>query len=105
MDKLRFYTCLLVILMVGLPSFTFSQSPSQLFQQGLLKENGEGNLEAAVTMYEKIVTDATAEPFVRAKAQLHIGICYEKLGKPEAQEAYQRVLQNYGDQLESIRLA
>jgi len=61
MDKLRFYICLLVILMVGLPSFTFSQSPSQLFQQGLLKENGEGDLEAAVTIYEKIVADATAD--------------------------------------------
>ena len=72
MDKLRFYTCLLVILMVGLPSFTFSQTPSQLFQQGLLKENGEGDIKAAVAIYEKIVGDATADRSLRSKALLHI---------------------------------
>ena len=105
MVRFRFYICLAVILMVGLPYLTFSQSPSQLFQQGLLKENGEGDLEAAVTIYEKIVADATADRSLRAKAQLHIGMCYEKLGKPETQKAYERVLQDYADQPEAARLA
>jgi hypothetical protein len=56
--------------------FCFANPTSQLFQQALLKENGEGDLQAAVALYEKIVGDATVERELQAKAQLHIGICW-----------------------------
>ena len=102
MISFRFYICLLVILIVGLPSLTFSQTPSQLFQQGLLKENGEGDLKAAVSIYEKIVGDANSDRPLQAKALLHIGLCYEKLGKDEAQKAYQRVIEEFADQYEAV---
>ena len=102
MDKLRIYICLLVILIVGFPVLTFPQAPAQLFQQGLLKENGEGDLKTAVAIYEKIVGDATAERSLRAKALLHIGMCWEKLGKDEAQKAYQRVIQEFADRHEMV---
>lgn len=78
MDRLRFYFCLLIILMVGWPSLTLTQTPSQLFHQGLLKENGEGDLKAAVAIYEKVVGEATAERSLRARALLHIGMCWRR---------------------------
>lgn len=102
MDKLKYYVSLVVILMVGLPFVIFSQTPSQLFQQGLLKENGEGDLKAAVAIYEKIAGDATADRSLRAKALLHMGICWEKLGKDRAQKAYRRVIQEFADQYEVV---
>jgi len=82
-----------------------AQSPSQLFQQALLKENGEGDLAAAVAIYEKIAGDETADRALRAKAQLQIGICWEKMGKSEAVTAYHLVIEKYGDQTEIARQA
>ena len=86
-------------------NYVFAQTPSQLFQQALLKENGEGDLKSAVTMYEQIVSDETADRELRAKAQLHIGMCWEKMGKDEARLAYEKVLQNYQDQEEIVQQA
>ena len=70
-----------VFLALVLFSFSFAQTSSQFFQQALLKENGEGDLKAAVEIYQKIVNDATADRSMRAKALLHIGLCWEKMGK------------------------
>src|SRR3989304_3019783 len=83
----------------------FAQTPSQLFQQALLKENGEGDLPAAVALYEKIVGDATAERELRAKAQLHIGMCWEKMGSQQAISAYQVIIEHYADQNEIVIIA
>src|SRR4030067_3446715 len=94
-----------IILFSFLPVWISSQTPSELFQQALLKENGEGDLKAAVALYEKIVGDATAERELRAKAQLHIVICWEKLGKQQATSAYQAIIDQYSDQSEVVRLA
>ena len=98
------FLCIVLILAVFIAPL-FSQTPSQLFQQGLLKENGEGDLKAAVAIYEKIVGDETTDRSLRAKAQLHIGICYEKLGLKEAQKAYQKVIDNYPAQNEVVKIA
>ncbi len=95
------FLCIVLILAVFIAPL-FSQSPSQLFQQGLFKENGEGDLKAAVAIYEKIVGDETADRSLRAKAQLHIGICWEKMGKDEAQKAYKHVIQEFSDQQEVV---
>ena len=82
-----------------------AQESEQLFQQGLMKENGEGNLQDAINIYEEIVADKNAETEVKAKAQLHIGLCYEKLGKTEAIKAYELVLQNYKNYKEEYNVA
>ena len=41
-----------MIALVFLVSSCLAQSFSQFFQQALLKENGEGDLKAAVALYE-----------------------------------------------------
>jgi Tol biopolymer transport system component len=98
------FLCIVLILAVFIAPL-FSQSASQIFQQGLLKENGEGDLKAALVIYEKIVGDETADRSLRAKAQLHIGQCYEKLGLKEAQKAYQQVIDSYPEQTEAVKIA
>jgi hypothetical protein len=57
-----------------------SQGASALFEQGLIKENAEGTLNEAIAIFSRIAGDTTADAAIRAKAQLHVGICYEKLG-------------------------
>ncbi|GAH84167.1 unnamed protein product, partial [marine sediment metagenome] len=68
-----------------------------MFQKALAKERGEGNLEEAIALYKKVVAE-TKDESLAAKAQLRIGICYEKLGMKEAQKAFQKVIDNYPGQ-------
>lgn len=90
---------ILILFILFFPTLSiFAQTQSQLFQQALLKENGEGDLKGAVAIYEKIVQDKTADRAIQAKAQLHIGMCWEKMGKQEAIEAYKKVIKKFDDQ-------
>lgn len=98
-----FITAIFIVASTTTPSF--AQESEQLFQKGLMKENGEGNLQDALRIYEQIVADENAENEVKAKAQLHIGLCYEKLGKADAIKAYELVLQNYQNQEEEVQVA
>ncbi len=90
-----FTSSFIFLILIG--SLCFAQTATQLFQQALLKENGEGNLKAAVEIYQKIVNDTAADRSLRAKAQLHIGKCWEKMGNAEAKKAYQRVVRDFDD--------
>ena len=76
-----------------------------LLGAALHQEEVEGNLEAAIATYEKILSEHSAKRALAARAQLHIGICYEKLGKPQAREAYERVLREYAEQAEHVSVA
>ena len=76
-----------------------------LLGAALHQEEVEGNLEVAIATYEKILSEHSAKRALAARAQLHIGICYEKLGKPEAREAYERVLRDYAEQAEHVTAA
>ena len=84
---------------------SLAQSPAQLFQQALLKENGEGDLTAAVALYEQIAADGAADRALRAQAQLHVGICWEKMGKSEASKAYEAVITRFPEQEEAAAAA
>ena len=67
-------------------------------QRAIRVELVDGDLQAAVALYEEIGTRFVAERAVAASALLHLGQCYEKLGRPEARDVYERVLRDYADQ-------
>ncbi len=98
---------ILIAVLILLP-LIFASSATQngydLFQKALAKERGEGNLEEAIALYKKVVKEASDESLA-AKAQLRIGICYEKLGMKEAQKAFQKVIDNYPSQTETVKVA
>ena len=80
------------------------QNGYDLFQKALAKERGEGNLEEAISLYKKVVKEAS-DKSLAAKAQLRIGYCFEKLGLKEAQKAFQKVVDNYPGQEETVKEA
>jgi Tol biopolymer transport system component len=84
----------LVLLAVDLAA----QSGHDLFQKALAKERAEGQLDAAIQLYEQVVRDFAADRPLAAKALLQMGRCYERLGKDGARKAYDRVVRDYGDQ-------
>jgi Tol biopolymer transport system component len=69
-----------------------------LLQAAEQKELVEGDLRAAIRIYEQAANRKGAGRAVVANALLHIGSCYEKLGSAEARKAYERVAQQYADQ-------
>jgi len=93
-----------LILFLVSPAYV-QQSAEQLYQSGLYKEEVEGELEKAVAIYERILKDFSGNEATAAKALYHIGLCYEKLGKQEAQKAYQRLLDEYPGQKQVVALA
>lgn len=98
-------TCLLpfvAFLLAISPVTGLAQTPHDLFQQALVKERAEGNLEEAIQLYQRVVTEAGNDRELAAKALVQMGRCYEKLGNEKAREAYERVLREYADQSESV---
>ena len=90
---LLIYSCILSI-----QSPILAQSSQQLFQKGMIQEEGEGNLTKAIEIYKSIVDDVSVDRELRAKALLHVGICYEKLGNQNARRTYQKLISEYSDQ-------
>jgi len=81
------------------------ESAKELVEKAIYLEETKGDLEKAIEVYSQIVKEFPDERAIAAKAQLHIGLCYEKLGKREAQKAYEDVLNKYADQLEFVSKA
>jgi Tol biopolymer transport system component len=96
---------LLGILAIANPEPTQAQKPEEQFQKGLIKEEGEGALLEAIDIYNEVAEDESAERSLRAKALLHIGLCYEKLGKQEAEKTYQRIINQFPEQTETVKVA
>ena len=104
--KLQFISGVVFAMMLVVASSVYAQqSAGVLLQSGLYKEDVNGDLEAAIAIYERVLKEFPKDRPVAAKALLHIGLCYEKLGKQEAQKAYQRLIKEYTDQPEPVRVA
>ena len=69
------------------------------------KELVDGDLKGAIELYKKIVASYGKNRTVIAHALVQMGQCYEKLGKTEARNAYERVVREFADQPEPARLA
>ena len=93
-----------VILLVGFTTPSFSQQHDKLFQQGLVKEEGEGSLQEAIDLYNQVADDASADRSLRANALLHVGLCYEKLGQEKAKITYEKLITDFADQGEIVAI-
>jgi len=82
-----------------------AEDPGVLLRSAIEKEEVDGNLQGAIDLYKQIVAKFGDSRAIAAKAQLHIGLCYEKLGLEEAQKAFQKVVDNYPEQSEAVREA
>ena len=101
----RYMVVLFLACLLSAPVLLQSQSATALFEQALLKENAEGSLNEAIAIFSRIADDKTADPAIRARAQLHVGICYEKLGDAQARGAYERLIANFPQQTSEVTAA
>lgn len=90
-------TSIILILLLGC-SQAFTQTAEELLPKGIQLEEVNGELEEAIEVYQTIVAQYPENRSVAAKAYVHMGKCYEKLGKQDAQKAYKTVILDYADQ-------
>lgn len=100
---------ILLLSIVGLFFLTNSslsqQSTNQLFEKALYLEEATGDLQQAIEIYQQILEDNPENRNVGARALLHMGICFEKLGLRQARGTYQDVIKNYPDQQGEVATA
>jgi Tol biopolymer transport system component len=110
-EKLSFCLALLASLALAgvfstaIPSTQEARSADAMLGAALHLEEVEGNLEGAIDTYKRFLAQYRDNESLAAKAQLHIGICYEKLGQREARTAYQTVIDRYPQQIEAVKIA
>jgi Tol biopolymer transport system component len=105
MKQKLFVFIVFILILAFASSASIQQSAEQLYQSGIYKEEVEGELERAIEIYQTIVKQFPGNREFAAKAQLHIGLCYEKLGLKEALKAFQKVVDNYPEQAEAVNVA
>ena len=88
-----------------LSALSLPQAAGELYEKALYTEEAEGDLEGAIALYRRILDQFSEDREIAAKAQLHIGLCYERLGMQEAEKAYQGVLERYPEQRSEVTLA
>ena len=75
-------------------------SQERQFQEAIHLMETKGDYPAAIRLFQEIAKGPDRN--LAARSLLYVGICYEKLGKDEAKKAYQRVIQEFGDQQEVV---
>lgn len=74
-----------------------TRSGADLYQEALHLQDVKGDLPAAIALYKTIVDTHAKDRPLAAKALLQLGVCYEKLGRSEARQAYERIVRDYPD--------
>lgn len=103
---MKFKKTLILVVLMGVfwVALAFSQGSDHkvLFEKAKFTMETKGDLMEAIQLFKEIVEKYPGERKYAAQSQLHIGLCYEKLGKAEAQKAYQRVIEKFADQHEVV---
>jgi Tol biopolymer transport system component len=103
----------IVIVLIGAAvcaalAFQNSEPYKVLFEKARFTMETKGDLENAIELFDEIIKKYPNARDYAAKSLYLMGTCYEKLGKQQAQQAraaFQRVVSDYPEQTEEVRLA
>lgn len=80
-------------------------TPQEMLNKAIYEEEVNGNLEEAIKLFLEIVEKNSADRSLTAEAFFHLGLANEKLGNKKAKEYYEKVVNNFTDQPEFVRIA
>lgn len=84
MKTLFLRLAVVVLIAMAIPiSANAAESPSVLLQKGIYAEETEGNVDAAIKIYEQIAAEAATNRSIVAQAQYRLAVCYQKKGNKE----------------------
>ncbi len=78
------------------------QTADAVLGAAIHQDDAEGNLDAAIEGYKQFLAQYGDDRPLAVQALLRLGQAYETLGRPEARDAYERVLRDYADQPEPV---
>ena len=76
-----------------------------LFEKAKFTMETKGDLKGAIRFFEELISKYPNQRGYAAKSQFYIGLCLEKQGLKEAQQAFQKVVDNYPEQIEAVMMA
>jgi Tol biopolymer transport system component len=103
--SLRFAVCAALALFVTTATAQRRGDAEQLLQAATHAELVEGDLDKAIGLYRDVLNRFPNDRVVAAQALVKLGAAYEKRGSAEARGAYERVLRDYADQADPVRIA
>jgi hypothetical protein len=99
-------TCIFLLAVGLLGTVALAKSSGVLLQEGLYAEEVEGNLDAAIKVYQQIITDPAASKSHVAQALYRQGMCYmKKRDEQQAKVVFQKLVQQYADQTSLVEKA
>ena len=105
MNNRKILSIITAISLISMGYRSFAQTAEELLPKAIQLEEVKGDLEKAIEVYQTIVKDFPDNKPIAAKAYLHIGLCYEKLGNQEAAKAYLQVIDHYPGQSDEVTVA
>jgi len=99
MQIMKTKLCALTFLLAAAFAPAQTNSLTALLQQGLLEEQANRNLDAAIADYQSLAAQFDKDRQLAATAVFRLGECYRAQGKTnEAAAQYQRILREFPDQ-------
>ncbi len=103
MKRLKTILIVLLLAAVGVALAAGAKSASVLLQEGLYAEQVDGDLDAAIKIFEQVINDSSAQRSQVAQAMYLQGMCYlKKQDEPKAQQIFGRLVADYSDQTKII---
>jgi len=94
---------MLLLLLTLCSSTLLAKSASVLLREGLYAEEVEGDLSAAIEIYQQVIEDSSAQDNLVAQALYRQGMCHMKLkNKQDAKAAFSKLVAEHSDQTRLI---
>src|SRR6187200_496348 len=95
----RAFVVAAVIALHGLSVSAAAASPSELLEKGIYSEETKGDIDAAIVIYQQVVSEVKAGQSLAAQAQFRLGQCYLKQNKTaEANAAFEKLIHDFPDE-------
>ena len=74
-----------------------NKTPEAVLGAALHQEEVQGDLNGAIMTYQKLLATRGLRHKMGAEALYHLGLCYQKLGDTKSRQAFERLVNEYGD--------
>ncbi|MFH1884478.1 MAG: tetratricopeptide repeat protein, partial [Planctomycetota bacterium] len=103
MERLKNITIIFLLAVGLLSSVALAKPASVLLQEGLYAEQIDGDLDAAIRIYEQVIADTSAQRSHIAQAMYRQGMCYlKKQNEQQAKEVFGKLVANFSDQTKIV---
>jgi Tol biopolymer transport system component len=88
---------LLITTMTATTLAAQNKTPEAALGAALHQEEVQGDLNGAITAYQKLLAGRGLSHQLAAEALYHLGLCYQKLGDIKSRQSFERLVSEYGD--------